>query len=109
MIIKISSDFTDTPGHRYVDDGPYSGELFRDSLLIPSYLKALQTGEKLVIDLDDTYGCAPGFLEEIFGGMVRLGYANILDNIILISHDDPNLIEEIINYMKEEKERRRKK
>ena len=36
--IVVGTDFSDTPGGRYLDDGPFSGQRFREELLIPEIL-----------------------------------------------------------------------
>lgn len=42
MTIKISVDFSETPGARHRSEGAYSGEEFRDDLLIKKYNIAKQ-------------------------------------------------------------------
>lgn len=66
-IINIATDFSKTPGGRYVTDGPSSGEDFRERFLIP----ALAEGGVVVVELDGTRGYPSSFLEEAFGGLVR--------------------------------------
>jgi len=66
--INMGNDFSVTPGGRYIDDGPDSAELFRDKFLIP----ALNKYEKVVLDLGGTVGYTSAFLEEVFGGSVRV-------------------------------------
>lgn len=70
IMISIAKDFTQTPAGRYISDGPFSGQKFRDELLIP----ALNTGNKIEIDLDGALGFGSSFLEEAFGGLVRAGF-----------------------------------
>ena len=106
MLIKISEDFSKTPGARYGSEGPYSGEKFRDELLIPKYIEAKGIGETLEIDLDGCYGFATSFLEESFGGLVRsLKEKNVLNTIKIISNDDATLENLIIKYVKEAEEK----
>ena len=106
MLIKIADDFTTTPGGREIKEGPYSGEQFRKELLGPLYQKALDNGEKLIIDFDGCFGYATSFLEESFGGLVReRKEKGILNNIELISLDDITVPILICKYVeKEEKE-----
>jgi hypothetical protein len=66
--IKVASDFSDTPGGRYKRLGPASGEEFRDRLV-----KVLEAGNDLTIIVDGVEGYGSSFLEEAFGGLVRLG------------------------------------
>ena len=68
--IDISSDFTRYPGGRYRKHGDGSGEEFRDDFLVP----AIKAEDKVVIEMDDTAGYPASFLEEAFGGLVRVGF-----------------------------------
>lgn len=69
--INISRDFSKFPGGRYKYIGKGSGEEFRERFLVP----ALQLGEPIVIDMDGAEGYPPSFLEEAFGGLIRLGFS----------------------------------
>ena len=62
MIIRIATDFTETPGARYRNEGDFSGEEFRESILEPKFLEAKNKGEQLTIDLDGGYGYPTSFL-----------------------------------------------
>lgn len=66
-LIKVASDFSRTPGGRYLSDGPASGEQFRNEVLLP----ALAQHSRVTIDLDGARGYPSSFLEEAFGGAVR--------------------------------------
>lgn len=96
--ISLARDFTKFPAGRYRDDGPYSGELFRDTYLIP----ALSSDEAITIDLDGARGYGSSFLEEAFGGLVRLGFPadRVLARIKLVSKDS-SLINEIQSYIRD--------
>ena len=65
--IVIGTDFSDTPGGRYFDDGPFSGQRFREEFLIP----ALKNNDNVVVDISGVEGYGSSFLEEVFGGLVR--------------------------------------
>ncbi|TCK96233.1 DUF4325 domain-containing protein [Paraburkholderia sp. BL9I2N2] len=69
--ISIAKDFSETPGGRFVSDGPNSGEEF--SMKIEN---ALSEAEIVTITLDGPLGYASSFLEEAFGGLVRRGYSS---------------------------------
>lgn len=100
MRLTIAKDFSETPGGRNKNEGNFSGEEFREKLLIPSYVEAKNQREKLLIDLDGTYGYATSFLDEAFGGLARKFKADkILDVIEFKSEDQPGLIEDIISYI----------
>ena len=63
-------DFSETPFGRYVDDGPESGQVFRDNVLIP----ALNQHAHLTLILDGVEGLPSSFWEEVMGGLVRQGW-----------------------------------
>lgn len=95
-IINIANDFSVFPGGRYPSDGKYSGEEFRESILIP----ALKSEDSLIVELDGTRGYGSSFLEEAFGGLVRSGYAaNYLRSCIEFRSSRPGLIDEILSYI----------
>ena len=66
--ISISNDFSPFPAGRFVDDGDYSGTAFRDNELVP----ALRGYERVVVSFDGVAGFGSSFLEEAFGGLVRV-------------------------------------
>jgi hypothetical protein len=65
--INIARDFSRSPVGRFREDGPHSGQAFREDVLVPSLAKG-----DVVIILDGTDGYPSSFLEEAFGGLVRL-------------------------------------
>ena len=100
MIIKISSEFSETPGARYRNEGKCSGEEFREDLLKKKYIEARNKGEKLTIDFDGGYGYPTSFLEEAFGGLARIyGSVEVLNILDFISLDEPALIDEVKEYI----------
>lgn len=102
--INIAKEFSDTPGARYMSDGEFSGEKFRDTLLCKKFQEALKNGKKIEIDLDGGYGYATSFLEESFGGLARkFGIEEVRSILNFISNDEPGLIEEIESYINESK------
>lgn len=68
--IVIARDFTPFPGGRYRQHGEGSGEEFRDDLLRP----ALNREASVTVRLDGTSGYPSSFLEEAFGGLIRVGF-----------------------------------
>ncbi|MCB5412179.1 STAS-like domain-containing protein [Pseudogemmobacter faecipullorum] len=68
--IHVGRDFHDAPGGRYVEDGPGNATDFRNKFLLP----VLTSGGRAEIELDGVPGLPSSFLEEAFGGLVRLGY-----------------------------------
>lgn len=85
--IKIGVDFTQTPIGRYRDDGPYSGQVFREDVLMPS----LRENDKVIVDLAGVEGYGSSFLEEVFGGVIRSGEftAEMLRDKLSIISSDP--------------------
>lgn len=100
--ISIKSDLSLTPGSRYIKEGNYSGEYFRKKILEPKFREALEKNMHLEIDLDGTFGYGTSFLEEAFGGLARTFKTVDLNNfLILISEEEPYLIDDIKKYIKE--------
>lgn len=101
VTIDIARDFTKTPGGRYISEGPFSGEEFREKYLKPKYLQAKKANEKLRINLDGCYGYPSSFIDESFGGLAReLNDTILLESIEFISNDQPGLIDYILQCMK---------
>ena len=103
--INIAKEYTKTPGGRFKKEGDYSGEDFRDTILIPAYNEAIENNEVLRINLDGGYGYGSSFLEESFGGLVRkLGKvdANIIE---IVSEEEPQLVDDIKQYIEDENRR----
>lgn len=69
-VITIGRDFSEVPGGRYKDHGSFSGQEFRDEMLVP----ALRAHDKVIVYLDGTAGYAGSFLEESFGGLIRVAH-----------------------------------
>lgn len=94
-VIDIAKDFSRAPAGRYISDGPNSGERFRKEFLVP----AIKVSHHIDILLDGTRGLGSSFLEEAFGGLVRLGYSrdDLLKKFSLVSAD-PSLVAEIKSY-----------
>lgn len=106
LTIVIADEFANTPGSRNIDEGQFSGEEFLQKSLLPKFKQALSENCKLLIDLDRTEGYATSFLEEAFGGLARLYESKtVLKVLEFKSDDEPLLIEEIITYIKEAKDK----
>lgn len=101
-MIKVATDFTEIPGPRAKDEGPFSGEEFLTELLKPAFEDALSNNKKILIDLDGTEGYATSFLESAFGGLAReFGSDSVLGHLEFKSNEEPYLIEEIRIYIRE--------
>lgn len=102
MEINIAKDYARAPGGRFIKDGPNSGEDFRNKILKPKYLEAKAKKEKLIVNLDGGYGYATSFIEESFGGLVRITKdKNILDIIEIVSNDSPAWKDIIAEYIRD--------
>jgi len=66
--INIAKEFSETPWGRFPDDGDYCGENFRKIFLVP----ALKENDEVTISLDGLEGLGSSFMEEAFGGLIRL-------------------------------------
>jgi len=98
MKINLGKQFGRYPAGRYLADGPYNGQKFREEFLIPA-LKG--TADEIEIDLSDARGLKSSFLEEAFGGLVRVGYAadDLIRRLKFVSRD-PSLVDEIHEYIR---------
>tara|TARA_R110002012_G_scaffold210271_1_gene380898 strand:- start:2191 stop:2532 length:342 start_codon:yes stop_codon:yes gene_type:complete len=102
--IKISTDFSKTPGPRYEKEGKHSGEVFRNTILAPKVKQALKEGKGIVVNLDGTAGFGTSFLEEAFGGLVRedkIPFKDLKKHLSIVSEEETYLKEDIWDDMKE--------
>ena len=94
--IIVASDFSITPGGRYIIEGPDSGEKFYKDILKPCFKKAIKENKKLFVDLDGTYGYPSSFIDQSFGELSReYGCKKILNIIEMKSDDESDLINQI--------------
>ncbi len=70
-VLSIARDFSAFPAGRKREDGPFTGEKFREEVLVP----ILDQGGHITLDIDGVEGLPSSFLEEIFGGLVRAGFS----------------------------------
>ena len=96
-VINIAEQFTRFPAGRYRSDGPYSGQRFREDLLVP----ALREFAPVAVQLDGTMGYGSSFLEEAFGGLIRTESfePKDLQKRIKLESRDASLINEIEEYL----------
>lgn len=98
VIIDIAQQFSRYPAGRFQKDGPFSGELFRKKFLEPAFEK--KDGSIVVINMDGARGYGSSFLEEAFGGLVRLGIAkHELKDRLQINASNSSLQHEIFDYI----------
>lgn len=104
IIINIAKDFSSTPGPRFISEGEWSGELFRTQYLLPKVKKAISENIELKVILDGTAGYGTSFLEESFGGLIRIemvDYDKLIKILKIISDEEPYLIDDIKEYLKD--------
>jgi hypothetical protein len=101
-VINIERDFSRYPAGRFKTDGPYSGERFREEVLIPA-LKGREG--KVIVEFDGARGLGSSFLEEAFGGLIRSGFstAELRDRLDMRSKDK-SLTEEVLSYIQKQAE-----
>lgn len=101
-VIDVGKQFSRFPSGRYEKNGSTSGEAFRKNLLEPA-LRA--SAGKVQVLLDGTVGYGSSFLEEAFGGLVRIsGFSSgdLLARIDFVSRDEA-LLSELKEYINEAK------
>lgn len=104
VIVKIAKDYTKTPGPRYEIEGSFSGEVFRKTIFTDIIRGAIKDNKKIIVDLDGTVGYGTSFLEEIFGGLIRddkIPYDELIKRLTIISVEEPYLVDDIMDYLKE--------
>jgi hypothetical protein len=103
--ISVAKDFSRFPAGRHAGDGPFSGEVFREKHLRP----ALDQYERVEVDLDGTAGYGSSFLDEAFGGLIRVTSLTpeILKVRISFVTKDQSLRDEIEEYIAEAKSSKR--
>lgn len=104
ITISIAKDFSRIPGARFPQEGDYSGQEFRQNVLLPKLKEAIEQKVKLQVILDGTAGLGTSFLEEAFGGLIRddkVKYEDIQSYLELVSVEDEDYIEEINQYIKD--------
>ncbi|WP_368934854.1 STAS-like domain-containing protein [Alcaligenes faecalis] len=95
-MINIAKDFSPFAAGRYITDGPWSGERFREELLRP----ALEDGGEVSVVLDGTLGLGSSFLEEAFGGLVRAGFKqNDLRRHLTVIGKKKSYVERVWDYI----------
>jgi hypothetical protein len=101
--IKIAEEFSRRLGARYKYEGKFSGEKFLEDHLLPGFLKAKESGGKLIIYLDGVLGYPSSFVSGSFGKLsIDYGADTVLQFLELIS-SNPLRIEKIVLEIKNPK------
>lgn len=99
MTINVANDYSKMPGGRFSSEGKYSGEDFRVKILFPKFKESKEKGETMTVNLDGGYGYSTSFLEEAFGGLVRQTKDPDVASIIIVSEEEPMLVNNIKDYI----------
>jgi hypothetical protein len=97
-VINVAKDYSEEPIGRFPTDSDFNGQKFREEYLLP----ALRKFDKVIVELDGAEGYGSSFLDEAFGGLVRvdkLSKQDILNRLELVSEEDESLITEILGYI----------
>ena len=94
--LVIVKDFSKAPA------GEEDGRRFRLRWLHPMFLRAVATGEKLLVDLDGGYFYATSFLREAFGGLAQqYTPEKVLEVLAFKTKKEPRLEDDIRRYIRE--------
>lgn len=98
--ISVVKDFSDKPFGRYRTDGKWSGERFREEVLLPAFRSNIDN-QLVQVDLRDVpRGYGSSFLEEAFGGLVRAGIEKSkLKSLLVVLTDEEDYLLEINEYI----------
>jgi len=108
--ISIARDYSPCPGPRYEKEGNWSGEVFRKTIFYPMVKDAINSDKIVKINLDGTAGYGTSFLEEIFGGLIRvheLDYKKVLKHLEIISEEEDYLKDDIYHYLQDAYEQKK--
>ena len=100
--ISVARDFSRTPGARFIEDGPFSAEVFYNDHVQPAFQRALDTDQDLFIDLDGVSAYATSFLQGTFGTLAHDFTTETVRERMSYKHtDDPILNPLIERYITE--------
>lgn len=84
-------------GGRYRDQGKFSGEAFRDDVVV----RALLFGD-VEVDLDGIEGPTPGFLDEALGaGLVEAVGTDLAGHVVVVGVQNARLVRQVMEYRAE--------
>lgn len=103
ITFNLAADYSKNPSARFEDEGINGGEQLR-KIIVPQLKEAIAQRDKFQIILDGTSGLGTSFLEEVFGGLIReehISYQELKDYLVVISEEEPELIDEINQYIED--------
>jgi hypothetical protein len=68
--IDVGNVYSKNPLGRTTEDGEYNAIKFRDMYLVPLLVSQIY----IIVDFESCNGIASNWLEECFGGLVRMGF-----------------------------------
>ena len=100
-IINIAKDFSPTPAGRYRDYGDFSGEAFREDILLPSLLD--NNISSIIINFNGLKGVGSSFWDEVFGEIIRnnMSKSDFYNKVNFVCDDDITLIPTIKKIIEE--------
>ena len=99
--LNIAKEFSTTPGPRLRSEGESSGQAFLEELLRPRFVSVVESGAKLVVNLDGVAGYPSSFLEQAFGGLAReFGREKVMNHLEIVCTDEPYITEQIDKYIR---------
>lgn len=101
ICVNIAEDYSKVPGGRYTTEGLYSGQDFREKVLLPKFQEAKRLNKVLQVNLDGGYGYGSSFLDEAFGGLARKLRDPEIRKIRIVSDEEPDLIFQIKEYIEQ--------
>ncbi|WP_288431841.1 STAS-like domain-containing protein [uncultured Stenotrophomonas sp.] len=89
-VYKVAEMYSRFPGGRRRANGDFSGEQFREDVVLP----LLSKYKHIIFDLTGSAGYSSGFLDEAFGELGSLmPYEEVRRRIELVASDDPDAVE----------------
>lgn len=92
--IKIATDFSDSPGSRYKEDGAFSAEAFMEEIFLFEFEKAVNGNYKILVDLDGVWGYPSSFISGSFGKLSLEKGSHLLLKHIEFKSEESNLRKE---------------
>lgn len=95
-ILRVA-DWTKTPGGRYRHITAWSGEEYRDKVLIP----ALDSSDIVEVNLDGVHGYGSGWLSEVFEALIEKRGPDVRSRIRLTSTQFGYRVDQVYQWMDE--------
>ena len=95
---KFAEKYSPYPGGRFIRLGDFSGEDFREKVLIPVF----ENNDKIIIDATGVKtSFSPSFLDEAFGEVAKIyGLEKFNETVDFFSNDNEALKDKMMYYVK---------